>query len=235
MESRKTGTAVKRVEAGSSPDPAAPSGIAPWKFFAGLMIHIAVPTYLLLLVVTLVVHVLEHGATDGLLPLLPRISLYFITLYATVTAVGTGIAALMGLLGRARRNRQLAILGKDPAIQSTQALSHAAGLLVAMKGDPSIESALHAITHTVWHHDDERYQQVARDLDKAARTYASAYSSARGEQRQEVSRLTAGTLRHFAQRLDDLAHDTGTAATRQAQTMAGYIASKYGDDLDVVR
>jgi len=235
MESGKTGTALKRVEIRSSPDRAAPPGIAPWKFFAGLMIHIAVPAYLLLLVVALVVHVLEHGTTDGLFPLLPQISLYFITLYTAVTAVGTGVAAVMGLLGRARRSRQLAILGKDPAIQSTQALSHAAGLLGAMKGDPAIESALHAIADAAWHHDDERYQQVARDLDKAADTYASAYASARGEQRQEVSRLAADTLRHFSQKLDDLTHDTGTAATRNAQTMAGYIASKYGDDPNVVR
>jgi hypothetical protein len=104
-----------------------------------------------------------------------------------------------------------------------------------MADDPAIESALHAITHAPWHHDDERFQQVARDLDKAAGTYANAYASARGEQRQEVSRLAAETLRHFSQKLDDLAQDTGIAATQKAQTMAGYIASKYGDDLDAVR
>jgi len=91
------------------------------------------------------------------------------------------------------------------------------------------------IANAPWHHDDERFQQVSRDLDKAAGTYATAYASARGDQRQEVSRLTAETLRHFAQTLDDLAQDTGATATRNAQTMAGYIASKYGDDLDSVR
>jgi hypothetical protein len=226
---------MKRVEVRSSPDRAAPPGIAPWKFVAGLMIHLGVPAYLLLLIVALVVYVLEHGTADGVFSLLPRVSLYFITIYAAITVAGTGIAALAGLIGRVRRNRQLATLGKDPAIRSQQALSHAVGLLDAMKGDPAIESPLLRIAATVWHHDDERYQQVARDLDKAAGTYASAHASARGEQRLEVSHLAAETLHHFAQKLDDLAQDTATAATQKAQTMAGYIASKYGDDLDAVR
>ncbi|MDB5704476.1 MAG: hypothetical protein JWN66_1592 [Sphingomonas bacterium] len=226
---------MKRVEVRSSPDRPKPPGIAPWKFFAGLMIHIGVPAYLLLLVVTLVVYVLEHGTTDGLFSLLPQVSLYFITFYASVTVAGTGVAALAGLVGRTRRNRQLTTLGKDPAIRSRNELSHAVGLLGAMKDDPAIESALHAIADAAWHHDDERYQQVSRDLDKAAGTYAGAHASARGEQQREVSRLAAETLRHVAQKLDDLAQDTGIAATRNAQTMAGYIASKYGDDLDVVR
>jgi hypothetical protein len=235
MESRKTGTALKRVEARSSPDRVAPRGIAPWKFVGGLMIHISVPAYVLLLIVTLVVHVLQHGTTDGLFSVLPRLSLSFIALYAVASIAGTGIAALAGLIGRVRRNRRLMALGRNPAFRSAQALSHAVGALGAMADDPAIDSALRAITDTAWHHDDERYQQVARDLDKAAGTYAAAYTSARGEQRQQVFRLTAETLGHFAQKLDALAHDTGTAATRNAQTMAGYIASKYGDDLDVVR
>jgi hypothetical protein len=225
---------MKRVEVRSSSDPAPPR-IAPWKFVAGVMIHLGVPAYLLLLVVALVVYVLEHGTTDGLFSILPRVSLYFITLYAAVTVAGTGIAALVGLFGRARRNRRLTTLGKNPTIRSQQALSHAVGLLDAMKGDPAIESVLHRIADSAWHHDDERYQQVARDLDKAADTYASAYASARDEQRQEVSRLTVETLRHFSHELDDLARDTGTTATQKARTMAGYIASKYGDDLDAIR
>ena len=226
---------MKRVEVRSGPDRATPPGIAPWKFFAGLMIHIGVPAYLLLLLVTLVVYVLETGTTDGLFPLLPRVSLYFIALYLAVTVAGTGVAALAGLVGRTRRNRHLAILGKDPAIRSRQELSHAVGLLGAMKDDPAIESALHAIADAAWHHDDERYQQVSRDLDRASATYASAHASARGEQQREVSRLAAETLRHVAQKLDDLAQDSGIAATRKAKTMAGYIASKYGDDLDAIR
>ena len=226
---------MKRVEVRSSPDRAAPPKIAPWKFVAGLMIHIGVPAYLLLLVIALVVYVLDHGAADGVFSLLPRVSLYFIALYAAVTVAGTGIAALVGLFGRARRNRRLTTLGKDPAIRSQQALSHAVGLLDAMKGDPAIESPMRRIADTAWHHDDERYQQVARDLDKATGTYASAYASARDEQRQEISRLTAETLRHFAQKLEDMAQDSAIAATQKAQTMAGYIASKYGDDLDALR
>lgn len=225
---------MKRVEVRSSSDPAPPR-IAPWKFVAGVMIHLGVPAYLLLLVVALVAYVLKHGTTDGLFSLLPRVSLYFIALYAAATVAGTSVAALAGLVGRARRNRRLTTLGKNPAIISQQALSHAVGLLDAMKGDPAIESVLHRIADSAWHHDDERYQQVSRDLEKAAGTYATAHASAPGELQEEVSRLTAETLRHVAQKLEDLAQDTGTAATRKAQTMAGYIASKYGDDLDAVR
>jgi hypothetical protein len=230
--SHKSGTTMKRVQVSS--DPGAPR-IAPWKFVAGVMIHLGVPAYLLLLVITFVVYVLEHGTTDGLLALLPRVSLYFVALYAAATVAVTAIAAVTGLIGRARRNRRLAVLGKDPAIRSTQALSHAVGALGTMTGDPAVESALNAITHAPWHHDDERFQQVSHDLDKAAGTYASAYASARGEQRQDVSRLTAETLRHFSQKLDDLAQDSAIAATQKAQTMAGYIASKYGNDLGTVR
>ncbi|GAA0298891.1 hypothetical protein GCM10009087_05930 [Sphingomonas oligophenolica] len=226
---------MKRVEVRSGSDQVAPPGIAPWKFFAGLMIHIAVPTYLLLLTVTLVVYVLEHGTADGVFALLPRISLYFISFYATVTLAGTGVAAMSGLAARLRRKRQLETLGKNPAVRSEQELSHAIGMFAAMTSDPAVVSALPMIADAHWHHDDERYQQVSRDLEKAAATYASAHASARGEQREEVSRLTAETLRHFAQKLDDLAQDTGIAATQKAKTMAGYIASKYGDDLDAVR
>jgi len=226
---------MKRVEVRSPPDPTAPRGIAPWKFFAGLMVHIAVPSYILLLVVTLIVYVLAHGRADGVFSLLPRISLYFITFYAAATVAGTGIAAVAGLVGRARRNRRLATLVNDPAIRSQQALAHSVAMLGTMAADPAIDSALHTIAEAAWHHGDERYQQIARDLDKAAGTYAGAFASARGEQRQEVSRLAAETLGHFAQRLDDLEQDTGRAAAQNAQTMAGYIASKYGDDLDAVR
>lgn len=226
---------MKRVEVRPISDPAARPGIAPWKFVAGLMIHIGVPAYLLLLIVTLVVYVLDHGTTDGVLSLLPRVSLYFIALYAAVTVAGTGLTALASLAGRMRRNRQLATLGKDPAVRSEQELSHAIGMFAAMTSDPAVVSALPVIADANWHHDDERYQQVSRDLEKAAATYLGAHASARGEQRQEVSRLTAETLRHFAQRLEDLGHETGIAATQKAQTMAGYIASKYGDDLDAVR
>lgn len=226
---------MKRVEIRPSPDRAKPPGIPSWKFVAGLMIHLGVPAYLLLLIVALVVYVLEHGTADGVLSQVPRVSLYFIALYAFVTVAGTGIAALTGRVGRIRRNRQLATYARDPATQSTQALTQAAGLLGPMREDPAIESALHRIKGAAWHHDDERYQQVARDLDKAAGTYASAYASARGAQQQEISRLAAGTLQHVAQRLDELAQDTGAAATQKAQTMAGYIAGKYGDDLDAIR
>jgi len=225
---------MKRAEVCSSSETAAPR-IAPWKFTAGVMVHLGVPAYLLLLAVTIVVYVLKHGATDGFFSLLPQVSLYFVALYATATIALTGVAALAGLIGRARSRRQLAIVGRDPAIRSTQALSRAVGALDALTHDPAVESALHMIANAPWHHDDERFQQVSRDLDKAAGTYATAYASARGDQRQEVSRLTAETLRHFAQTLDDLAQDTGATATRNAQTMAGYIASKYGDDLDSVR
>jgi hypothetical protein len=231
----KDGTTMKRVEVRSSPDRAAPSGIAPWKFVAGLMIHLGVPAYLLLLVVALVVYVLDHGTADGVFSLVPRVSLYFVALYSAVTVAGTGIAALAGLIGRARRNRRLTTLGKDPAIRSEQELSHAIGMFAAMTGDPAVVSALPVIADANWHHDDERYQQLSRDLEKAAATYLSAHASARGEQQQEISRLTAETLRHFAEKLDDLAQGTAAAATQKAQTMAGYIASKYGDDLDAIR
>ncbi|MEO7690466.1 MAG: hypothetical protein ABIS51_14380 [Sphingomonas sp.] len=226
---------MKRVEVRSSPDRAAPPGIAPWKFVAGLMIHLGVPAYLLLLVVALIVYVLDHGTAEGVFSLVPRVSLYFIALYAAITVAGTGIAALAGLVERARRNRRLTRLGKNPAIRSQQALAHSVGMLGGMAADPAIHSALHTITDAAWHHGDERYQQVALDLDKAASTYAGAFASAQGEQQREVSRLAAETLSHFAQRLDDLARDTGTAATQKAQTMAGYIASKYGDDPGAIR
>jgi hypothetical protein len=226
---------MKRVEVIPYTDEPAKPGIAPWKFAAGALIHLSVPAYLLTLVVTGVAYVLEHGKAEGAFSWLPRVSLYFVMLYAAVTVAGVGVAALAGLVGRARRNRQLARLGHNPAIRSRQALAHAVDMLGALRDDSSVMSALHAIEHAAWHHDDERYQQLSHDLDKAAATYSSAHASARAEQRLEVSRLTAETLGHFAQTLDDLAADTGRIATQNAQTMAGYIASKYGDDLDPVR
>jgi hypothetical protein len=226
---------MKRVEVIPHNDESAKPGIAPWKFAAGALIHLSVPVYLLTLVVTGVVYVLENGTAEGAFSLLPRVSLYFVMLYAALTVAGVGVAALAGLIRRIRRNRQLTRLGHDPVIRSQQALAHAVDMLGALRDDSSVMSALHSIEQAAWHHDDERYQQVSHDLDKAAATYSSAHASARAEQRLEVSRLTAETLGHFAQRLDDLARETATAATQNAQTMAGYIASKYGDDLDTVR
>ena len=226
---------MKRVEVSPDVDRPAARAIAPWKFIAGALIHLGVPAYLLTLLVTGILYVLQSGTAEGVFSHLPRISLWFALLYTAVTVLGTGVAALAGTIGRARRNRRLASLGKDPAIRSEQEFSHAIGMFAAMTNDPAVVSALPAIADANWHHGDERYQQLSRDLEKAAATYLNAHASARGEQRQEVSRLTAETLRHFAQRLDDLTQETATAATRRAQTMAGYIASKYGDDLDSVR
>jgi hypothetical protein len=108
-------------------------------------------------------------------------------------------------------------------------------MLATMTRDPVVTAALPGIADAPWRHDDERYQQVAHDLEKAAAAYLTAHASAHGEQRLEIDRLTAETLRHVAQRLEELASDTGAAAAQKAQTMAGYIASKYGDGLDSVR
>jgi len=234
METAAAARLVKRVEV-PNPGGQAKPRIAPWKFAAGVLIHLSVPAYLLTLLVTFILYILEHGTAEGVFALMPPVSLWFVMLYAAVTIAVTGVAAMAGTIERARRSRQVARLGEEPAVRSRQELSHAIGLLGTMIEDPTIESALHAIAEAAWQHDDDRYQHVSRDLEKAAGTYATAYASAGEVQRLEVSRLTAETLRHFAQKLDDLARETGMTATRNAQTMAGYIASKYGDDLDSVR
>ena len=226
---------MKRAEIILGTDAPAKAAIAPWKFAAGAMIHLSVPAYLMTLVVSGVGYALENGKAEGAFSRLPHISLWFVMLYGAVAVIAVGVAALTGLAGRARRDRQLMRLGKDPTLSSQRALAKALSGLSTLTDDPSAVSALHAIEHATWHHDDERYQQVSHDLEMAAEAYLSAHISARGEQRLEVSGLAAETLRHVAQRLDDLSSDTGTAATRKAQTVAGYIASKYGDDPDSVR
>lgn len=226
---------MKRVEVLPATDMSAQPRIAPWKFTAGVLIHLSVPAYLLTLLVTFILHVLEQGTAEGALSLMPGVSLWFVALYTAATIAGTGIAALAGSIGRARHDRRLTRLGERPAIQSQQALSHAVGMLGAIADDPMVASILNRIAEAAWQHDDERYQQVSRDLDKAAATYSGAHAAAHGEQQLQVSRLAAETLGHFAQRLDELTQESATAATQRAQTMAGYIASKYGDDLDSVR
>jgi hypothetical protein len=235
MESALPARPMKRVEILPATDGPAKRRIAPWKFVGGALIHLSVPAYLLTLLATFILHVLEYGTAAGTLSLMPRVSLWFVIVYAGVTVAGTGLAGLIGAIGRVRRKRWLKALGKNPPIQSEQQLSHAIGMLAAMTRDPAVVSALPAVADAAWRHDDERYQQVSRDLEKAAGAYFTAHASAHGEQRLEIDRLAAETLRHVAQRLDDLASDTGAAAAQKAQTMAGYIASKYGDGLDSVR
>uniref|UniRef100_UPI001576C470 hypothetical protein n=1 Tax=Sphingomonas bacterium TaxID=1895847 RepID=UPI001576C470 len=77
---------------------------------------------------------------------------------------------------------------------------------------------------------DPRCQQVAADLDAAARTFTAAFDSAMPDRRPAVLTLAVEAVERLAAAVAAIADERGRLDEGDARTVVRYLQARYDDD-----
>jgi len=202
-----------------------------WRFAVGLLIHLALPAY----VVTMGVAILVAAKPVSLLRSL-HIALvagaWFIPAYGMLIAA---VALAVRAGDRRADDRRTSLAALDPQLaarHSAQRVAAAVASLEQIAANPGDAEGLRAavvmLRDGAWRHDDKRFQSLAADLAKAAGAFAASFDAAVAGQRSEVQLLATTAVEQIAGELQRLAGEASRLDHRDAQVAARYIELRYG-------
>lgn len=203
-----------------------PQRIRPWRFAAGIALHFAVPAYLLWLAVALL-PLLASGGKDQFAAAAGRASVQFLLFYALFLVVlSLTTRALEPAINSARERRE----ARDPQTAPRQfkaRLNSALRAAASLGDDRELRSAIQRLQSAPWRHDDERFQTIVSDLERATKAFATASDGAGPAERREVEELARGALNRIAEAVEQLAEEQRRLDHGDARTLARYIELRY--------
>ncbi len=205
----------------SSPAPTDPERpVLPWRLVAGVLLHLAVPAYLVVLAVAW----LMTGPASAPLGFVARVSGLFVAGFAGLILLASVLAALADPpLRRARARRERS----DPAAaarvageQVSQALRHAAAIGGAVP-------VLGRLRDVRWDYADTRDRSIAADLSRAVAAFIAAHASAAPDRRALIAREATTALDRIAAAVEELAAERARLDEGDALTHAAYLGQRY--------
>ena len=196
-----------------------PRAIPTSRLLVGILLHFCVPAYLIACVAAALLHAPVVADWAAVPERMLWTALWFVPafLLATIAAAGVGVA-----LDR-RRPR-----APDPVAASREAFAEGWRLLGAL-AVARLDRALAQLGAARWDHSDPRCQRIAADLAAAGRTFAAAHASAAPEGRAAIGELAADSVARLGDAMTALADERRRLDEGDARTVAGYLATRYGD------
>ena len=201
--------------------------IPAWKFAGGLMLHVSVPVFLATLAAIVLWHLTVHPFSSLAATILRSTSI-FLAADAVLTGSVTGLALLWDKLTDLKANSRAAAATGQPAQVSKANREAGLQAFAALSSDQDIAALVTQLGQARWNHDDQLFQELARDLARAGATIAGAAKASSPAQDAELTDAAVMILHILIERAHDLHDESRTASLSQAQAMAGYFASKYG-------
>ena len=206
--------------------------IVSWRFVAGVLLHFALPSY-----VVTVAAVLMASPQPLLLAPALRLTLltsaWFVPGYGLLTVALAAAARYVDPLLRRRRAVRTAA---DPALAvstSERRVADAAKAMMAIaaSGDSTaqrIREAVSLLAEGAWHHDDRAFQRLSSDLSMAATAFGASFGAAGEDDKREVELLAAVSLERLAGELHRLNAERDRLEHGDARVAARYIEMRYG-------
>ena len=195
--------------------------VLPWRWVAGVLLHVAVVAYLLVVPLGCLLLSPSHTSTEDAARLVLRLSLWFVAGLAVTMLIAVSVAALVNRGVSARRRRL--VEPSSPAEASKVRVER----VLRTNLDEASAAPLARIAALRWDHEDARYQSLARDLDEVMRAAATALASASRERRPVIAMTQAQTLTRIADVLEVLGTATASADEAQVQLLSNYVRARY--------
>ncbi|WP_375380631.1 hypothetical protein [uncultured Sphingomonas sp.] len=198
--------------------------VLPWRLVAGVLLHVAVPAYLVVLAAAWLTLGPAGGPGGAPLGFVARVSGLFVAGFAGLILLASVLAALTDPpLRRARARRERS----DPAAAARTAaaqLSQALRRTEAIGGTAPVVERLRAAR---WDLGDERDRAIAADLSRAVAAFAAAHASAAPDRREAIGARTTEALDRIAAAVEELAAERARLDEGDAQTHATYLGQRY--------
>jgi hypothetical protein len=208
-------------------DPAGRHRIRPWRFVAGIVLHFAVPAYLVWLAVALLPLLARGGNGDQLAAAAGRASLSFLIVYAVfLVAISLATRAFEPVLVQARARRLSRDPGQGPR-QSQARLRSALATAAGLGTSAALRQAIERLRSAPWYHDDQRFQAVSADLARAVQAFAAAYQAGAASARSEIEGLATRALERLAEAVEQLGEAQRRLDHGDAHAIARYIELRY--------
>ncbi len=208
--------------------------ILPWRFVAGVLLHLALPIYVVTVAVVLMV---SHRPLllAPALRLTLGTSAWFVSIYGLLTFV---LAAGARYADPILRRRRIANAKIDPAVaslaseQRVVAAAAATADMAASRDDAAvrIRDAVALLSNDAWRHGDKAYQKLSSDLAMAVGAFVAAFGAGDMGYRTEVRLLAAAALERLAAELRRLNDEHNRLDHGDAKVAARYIELRYGPD-----
>lgn len=208
-------------------DPSERHRIRPWRFAAGIVLHCAVPAYLVWLAVALLPFLERGGNGDQLASAAGRASMKFLILYAVfLVAVSLATRALEPALRQARQRRESRDPDRAPR-QSRARLKSALSTAARLGTSAPLQKAIERLRSAPWNHDDQRFQAVSADLARAVHAFAAAFDAGSARERSEIDALAARAFNRLAEAVEQLGEEQRRLDHGDAHAIARYIELRY--------
>jgi len=202
-----------------------PQPIRPWRLAAGVLLHLAVPLYLLTLAGVLLPPIAEGASSERLAALAAHASLAFLICFLVGSVVLTGLVRAAELLieaGRSRASPRLA--GGAPDTSRTQ-VETSLRRIRSWRSAPAALAAEARLSKLSWHHDDPRVQAIANDLNRITLAFDPRLGS--GEGGAELDRMAADVIDRLAAAAELVSDERRQLDDGDARTLARYIELRY--------
>jgi len=201
--------------------------IRPWRFVAGIVLHLAVPAYLVWLAIALLPFLARGGNGDRLASAAGQASVAFLIVYAVfLMAAALATRALEPVLRQARERRD----SRDPEHaprQSRARLKSALATAARLGTSPPLRLAVERLRSAPWNHDDQRFQAISADLARAAQAFAAAFDAGAARERGEIEALAAHAFNRLAEAVEQLGETQRRLDHGDAHAIARYIELRY--------
>lgn len=201
--------------------------IPAWKFAGGIMLHLSIPAYLIVLAGVTLWHLL-FDPSGNLATIIARTTFLFLAADIALTAIVTGATAAVGIMTAAKAARHTAMRAAEPTSLSATNLEAGLQAFGRLADDPQVAAAIAALRRVQWDHTNRLFQDVARDLCLAGPAIVGAIDKSPANRDAKVVATAVSILRILLRRLHEIEAATHSATMSQAEVMGGYIASKYG-------
>ncbi len=213
---------------------AADRPIVPWRFAVGVLLHLALPVYVVAIAAVLLASH-QPFVLASALRLTLTTSLWFLPAYGAATVA---VAAAASFADSHLRRRRVARSKLDPGVAKRQSEQRVADAAKAIGGAPGshatasrrVGEAMTLLAQGPWRHGEKAYQALSSDLAMAVRAFAASINASEAAQLAEVDGLAAAALEQLAAELRRLntAHDRLDHG--DAKVAARYIDLRYGAD-----
>jgi hypothetical protein len=207
--------------------------ILPWRLVVGILLHFAVPLYLLALLAAFLFLPNVPAGTENRVRWLLHMSALFVIGFIAATVAAGIVTALIDPLLRGLRRRRLARDPERSAIVSREGAEAACARIAAAdwgEADTRVAAAVERLRLGPWDHSDPAGQRLSMDLTEAADAFLPALAGARGAKRAELASLAADAIERIADALDRQAAEKSRLDEGDARTIARLIDLRYGDN-----
>jgi len=206
---------------------AAGGPIAPWRFVAGILLHCAVPAFLVWLAAALLPLFAGGAAPDRLAAAAGHASVVFLIAYAVLLVAAILVTRALEPALRQARARREARDPASPARESRRRVETALRAAHGLGGGARLRQATARLEAAPWDHDDDRCQAVSADLARAAEAFAAAARPGAASAPAELEALAAASLERLAEAVEEIGAERRRLDQGDAEAMARYIALRY--------